>query len=82
MFVKTTVASIVAGVVVFALSQFVLGALPLSGMAAVIEAVVVVCVCGVIGLIIAFGLCKVFRVPEYRLLGSILSKFKNKLLRH
>jgi putative peptidoglycan lipid II flippase len=80
MFVKTTIASAIAGAIVFALSQFILGMFPLVGAAAVIEAVVVVVVCGVVGLIISFVLCKVFRVPEYRLLGSILSKFKNKLL--
>ena len=80
MFVKTLVASIIAGVVVFFASQGVLAAFPLGGAAAIFEAVAIVCVCGILGLVIAFGLCKVLRVPEYQLLGSILGKLKSKLL--
>jgi hypothetical protein len=81
MIIKTALASVVAGAVVFAVSQGILNALVLTGAAAVIEAVVVVVICGVLGLIIAFGLCKLLRVPEYQVLDSILSKFKAKLLR-
>lgn len=80
MFAKTLVASIIAGVVVFFASQGVLAAFPLGGAAAIFEAVAIVCVCGILGLVIAFGLCKVLRVPEYQLLGSILGKLKSKLL--
>ena len=81
MFVKTLAASVIAGIVVYLISQGILAVLPLGGVAAIIEAVLVVCVCGILGLVLAFGLCKIFRVPEFQLLSSILGKLKSRLLR-
>lgn len=81
MFVKTLAASVIAGIVVYLISQGILAILPLGGAAAIIEAVLVVCVCGILGLVLAFGLCKIFRVPEFQLLSSILGKLKSRLLR-
>ena len=33
------------------------------------------CVCGVVGLIVGFGLCIVFRIPEMTMVTRIIKRF-------
>ena len=53
----------------------------LAGVAisAVVKAVAILAVSGVVGLIVSFGLCKVLRVEEFAVLSRIGSKFAGKL---
>lgn len=77
--VKVGIASIVSAAVVYGL-VLLLGQVPIVlPVPAIVSAFVEVCVLGVVGLVIAFGLCKVLKVEEYALLAGILKRLAGKL---
>ncbi|MDO5335225.1 MAG: murein biosynthesis integral membrane protein MurJ, partial [Coriobacteriia bacterium] len=79
--VKGGAASLVAAAVVYAL-VCALGAVPVSlPLPTIAVALVEVCVLGVFGLVVAFGLCKLIRVKEYEQLSGILKRLRGKLKR-
>lgn len=53
----------------------------LAGVAisAVVKAIAILAVSGIVGLVVSFGLCKVLRVEEFAVLSRIGSKFAGKL---
>ena len=79
MVLKTAVASVVGAVVAGVLARG-MGAL-FAGIAfnAVVEAVLILAVSGIVGLVVSFGLCKVLRVEEFAVLTRIGNKFAGKL---
>lgn len=80
-FIRCGAASLVAGVVVYFIVGAIQTALPTTGTYAILFALGTIIVCGVIGLVIAFGLCKVLRVPEFSVLSSLSKKFLGRLKR-
>lgn len=80
-FIRCGIASLVAGVVVYFIVGAIQTALPTTGTYAILFALGTIIVCGVIGLVIAFGLCKVLRVPEFSVLSSLGKKFLGRLKR-
>ena len=71
---------IVPIVLVVAFSWTIVAAL-FAGIAfnAVVEAVLILAVSGIVGLVVSFGLCKVLRVEEFAVLTRIGNKFAGKL---
>ena len=81
--VKGGVSSLIAAAVVYALSSlategFALISLPVP---VIVTAFITVCVCGILGLVVAFGLCKLMKVGEYDMLAGLIKRLFGKLKR-
>lgn len=79
--IKTGIASAIAVAVIIAPAIFIGGILPTEGIWRIVNALIVIVSCGGLGLAIAFGLCKLFRVEEFAILSHIHAKIKGKLTR-
>ena len=71
--VKTLVASIIAGLA----ALFIARALPVG--AGMLAGFIRLVVCGSIGLVIAFGLCTLFRIPEMHFVTDLVGKVAGRL---
>lgn len=78
---KTTAASAVGGAVAFGAWLALSAAFAGLGLNAVVEAVLMLCVSGALGLVVSFGLCRVLRVEEFGVIGRIGGKLFGRLLR-
>lgn len=81
MFAKTTFASVIAAGAVFLIAAPLGSLFPTSGVGLIAGALVVIAVCGILGLLIAFGLCKLMKVEEFSLLSTIGKKLLGKFSR-
>lgn len=81
MFVKVSLASLVASVCAFAVILGLSFALEGVAIGAIFEAIILIAAGGIVGLVVAFGLCKLLRVPEFNLLTRIASRFTRLLKR-
>ena len=79
MVVKTVVASVVGAVAAGVLANGMGVLLAGVSISAVVKAVAILAVSGIVGLVVSFGLCKVLRVEEFAVLSRIGSKFAGKL---
>ncbi|MBQ3300846.1 MAG: murein biosynthesis integral membrane protein MurJ [Eggerthellaceae bacterium] len=70
---RTFVATLIAGAAALLLAR----ALPVG--AGMLAGLIRLVVCGGVGLVIAFGLCTVFRIPEMHYVTDIVNKLKSKL---
>ena len=77
--VKTVVASVVGAVAAGVLANGMGVLLAGAAISAVVKAVAILAVSGIVGLVVSFGLCKVLRVEEFAVLSRIGSKFAGKL---
>ncbi len=81
--IKGGIASLIAAAVVYILSTeasvaFTALALPIPVIA---TAFITVCVCGILGLVVAFGICRLMKVREYDMLAGLLKRLAGKLHR-
>lgn len=77
---KTTAASAIAAVAVFGLNALINAVIPF-GDNSILRGLTMVVVGGGLGLFVSFGLCKVFKIPEFAILSKIGSKLMGKLSR-
>ena len=80
MVLKTAVGGVIGAVVAGLLARGM--SLLFAGIAlnAVVEAVIVLAVSGIVGLVVSFGLCKVLRVEEFAVLSRIGNKFAGRFV--
>ncbi len=74
MFIKTLIAALIGAVIAYVISTGltnILSGLPIH---AILEAIIVLAVSGIAGLVVSFGLCKVFHVEEFSQLSRIGNK--------
>lgn len=70
--VRACIASVVGAGAAYALLMLLSSALAGLG-SGIITGLIQLCVCGIVGLVISFGLCALFRIPE---MNMVLSRFK------
>ena len=75
--VKTVLATVFGGVIVWAL----LAVVPLTSTAGIGAALLQIVIGGIVGLVTMFGATKVLRVEEFRVIGSLAAKLKGRARR-
>ena len=75
--VKTVLATLFGGVIVWAL----LAVVPLTSTAGIGAALLQIVIGGIVGLVTMFGATKVLRVEEFRVIGSLAAKLKGRARR-
>lgn len=73
------VRTLAAGVVGTGIAILVGSLLPTSS--GMLGGMIQLCICGAIGLVVTFGLCALFRIPEMQLVTNILNKITRKFKR-
>ena len=73
---RTIVATLIAGAVALLLAR----ALPVG--AGMLAGLIRLVVCGSVGLVVAFGLCTLFRIPEMKLVTDLIGKVTARLKRN
>ncbi len=77
---KTAIASVAAGVATWLVYDNVLGMINLGG-GSIATSVFNIIVGGIFGLLVFYAMCKVLRMQEAALIGSVAGKIKRKLVR-
>ncbi|MEF2560306.1 MAG: murein biosynthesis integral membrane protein MurJ [Eggerthellaceae bacterium] len=80
MFVKTTIAGAAGAVIAGVVALGITNAFDTFALNAILEAIIVLVIAGVIGLVVSFGLCKLLRVKEFELLARIGRKIFGRFL--
>ena len=72
--VSISLRALIAGLLGAVAALMVMNLLPDLGNG-MVAGLVQLCVCGVVGLIVGFGLCIVFRIPEMNMVTRIIKRF-------
>lgn len=80
MFIKTTIAGAIGAIAAGAVALGITNAFDAFALNAILEAVIVLAITGIIGLGVSFGLCKLLRVKEFELLARIGRKIFGRFL--
>lgn len=76
---KTAIAAIIAASVATILQTALTVMLEGTGIGAIPQAIIICVVVGIIGCVVAFGLCKLMRIPEFAILATIGKKVRGML---
>lgn len=80
MFIKTTIAGAIGSIAAGAVALGITNAFDAFALNAILEAIIVLAIAGIIGLAVSFGLCKLLRVKEFELLARIGRKIFGRFL--
>ena len=79
-FIKTAIGGLIGAVLANVIASGISGLLAGVALNAVLEAIIVLVVAGCVGLVVSFGLCKLFRVEEFSVLERIGRKLFGRFL--
>ena len=79
-FAKTALAGLIGAVLAYGIATGLTTILSHVALNAVLEAIIVLIIAGCVGLVVAFGLCKLFRVEEFAVLERIGRKLFGRFL--